>query len=114
MLWLDDDDVLPASPDEQENTLALQLGVDGLESVDEAIMRHARDRWLKVARVVLDALKVGGFSAADETHVRLHVRRVIGLVDVGRLEAQGNLRRPRFSEVRLPDSDGAAQQADAD
>ncbi len=37
-----------------------------------------------------------------EAHVQLHVRRTIGLVSAGRLDVQGNVHRPRFSEVRLP------------
>ena len=56
---------------------------------------------MKVARVVIDAIKAGRFST-DEERVQLYVRRTIALVSAGRLEAQGNLHRPRFSEVRLP------------
>ena len=63
-----------------------------------------RRRWLEVARVVLDAVTAGGFSVTDENHIRLlHVRRLIGLAEVGALSAQGNLRRPQWGEVRLPD-----------
>jgi hypothetical protein len=101
MLLLDDDDQVPASPTQGEAVLADALGVAGLASVDEAIVKASQRRWLKVARVVVDAIKAGGFSTEEE-QVRLHVRRIIALVEAGTLEGQGNLRRPRFSEVRLP------------
>jgi hypothetical protein len=77
------------------------LDASGLESIDAALLRAATGRWLKVARVVCDALKAGGFSTSDDA-LDLHVRRLIRLVESGRLDAQGNLRRPRWSEVRLP------------
>ncbi len=102
---MDDDDVLPLSPTQGETTLAAQLGPDGLIAIDSALERHARPgRWLKVARVVADALEAGGFSLSDDSHVELHVRRLIGLVESGLLEAQGDVRKPRWSEVRRPPS----------
>ena len=103
MLLLDDDDELPPAADEGEIVLASRLGSEGLQAIDATLTKHAQHRWLKVARIVFDALKAGGFSTSDEAHVRLHVRRVRTLVDSGVLDAQGNLHRPRWSEVRLPD-----------
>jgi Protein of unknown function len=101
MLLLDDDDELPTLPNPSEAKLSVQVGEQGLRAIDAALVSHAKPSWLKVARVVHDALGSGGFVITDEV-VRLHVRRVAALVEVGSLEAQGNLRRPRFSEVRLP------------
>jgi hypothetical protein len=101
MLLLDDDDELPQDPKPGEVTLASDLGPDGLKSIDAALATNARSVWLKVARVVHDALMAGGFSISEAV-VDLHVRRVAKLVQKGVLEAQGNLRRPRFSEIRVP------------
>lgn len=101
MLLLDDDDELPASADPSESDLATRLGPDGVRAIDLELASHASSRWLKVARVVLDALRSSGFDVTDEA-IALHVRRVATLVASGVLEAQGNLRRPRWSEVRLP------------
>jgi hypothetical protein len=101
MLLLDDDDELPAQPDEGEAKLSIGLGDSGLLAIDEAIRKSARGTWLKVARIVGDALESGGFKISDDVAIDLHVRRVISLVDSGALEAKGNLRRPRWSEVRL-------------
>src|SRR5262245_398495 len=57
-------------------------------------------RWSKVARVVAQAMREGGFSVTDENVIRLHVRQISFLVETGALEAEGNLRQPRWCEVR--------------
>ena len=101
MLLVHDDDRVPDSPTEREISLAESLGERGMAAIDEAILSVAGPKWAKVAMVVVMALKASKFSTEDE-HVRGHVRRIIALVNAGRLEAQGNLLRPRFSEVRLP------------
>lgn len=101
MLLFDDDGELPMSPDPSEAVLSVRLGEQGLRSVDAELLSHARPSWLKVARVVYGALNSSGFETAEDV-VNLHVRRVAELVQLGHLEAQGNLRRPRFSEIRLP------------
>lgn len=103
MILLDDHDELSPSPDDEELSLVSRLGPAGLQTIDANLTRHANHHWLKVARVVVDAIKAGGFSVNDEGQVRLHVRRLIGLTEVGALDGQGDLRRPRWSEVRLPD-----------
>src|SRR5262245_45526417 len=96
-----DDWELPTAASESERGLAESLGPAGLQLIDDAITKAAQSRWLKVAKVVSDAMKAGGYSG-DEPELELAVRRVILLAGSGALEAQGNLRRPRFSEVRLP------------
>jgi hypothetical protein len=101
MLLLDDDDELPMLPEPSEATLVARLGSKGIEAIDAVLLGHTRRTWLKVARVVFDGLRAGGFPADDDV-VYLHVRRIAELVRTGQLESQGNLRRPRFSEVRLP------------
>jgi len=100
MLLLDDNDELPASPEPTESELMTQLGLAGLEAIDAALTSHAQSRWLKVAGIVYDALRSGGFAVAEDV-VALRVRRVGNLVASGILQGQGNLRRPRWSEVRL-------------
>jgi hypothetical protein len=103
--WADktmaDDWKLPELTSDSERLLAESLGPAGLESIDHAIAKATTPIFSKVARVVSDAMKAGGY-AGEEAEFELHVRRVILLVESGALEAQGNLRRPRFSEVRLP------------
>ena len=99
MLIFDNDDELPEEPTHDEIAVSSQFA-RSLQAIDDAIRRTCTDRFKKVAAIVCDAMRVGDFSVRDERLVRLHVRRVIELVDRGELEAQGDLLRPRFSEVR--------------
>ena len=101
MLLVHDEDRVPESPTEGEISLTASIGEKGRVAIDKAILAATGPKFMKVARVVSDALKAGGFSTDDE-NVQVHVRRVIALVSADKLEAQGNLLRPRFSEVRLP------------
>lgn len=102
MLFFDDDYELPDTPDEDEVRLAGELGAAGLRAIDGALQRYTRASWLKIARVVHEAIKAGGFTFSDDGALDLHVRRLMGLVDSGVIEAQGDVRRPRRSEVRQP------------
>jgi tetratricopeptide (TPR) repeat protein len=94
--------VLPESPDEEEAALAAKLGEDGLEAVDAALLKHARARYLKAARVIADAINASGVPF-DDNHFWLFARRLNLLADAGLLRARGNLHNPRRSEVRLPE-----------
>jgi hypothetical protein len=101
-LLLDDEGELPVAVDEAEAALAANLGPIGLRRIDDNLRKQALHTWLKVARVVAKALDEGGCQLSDEATIRLHTRRVIALVESGEFESQGDLRRPRWSEVRLP------------
>jgi hypothetical protein len=85
--------------EEEEARVAL-LGPRELERIDESLMSHAIQSWRKVAMIVALAM--------DDTRSQIqHVpdvfysRRVAFLVSEGKLEAFGDLRRMRYSEVRL-------------
>lgn len=92
---------LPESPDEDEAALAAKLGAAGLESVDAALVEHTRARYLKAARVIVEAIDASGLPC-DDNHVLLFCRRLNVLADAGLLRARGNLHKPRRSEVRRP------------
>ncbi|HVJ90912.1 MAG TPA: DUF3658 domain-containing protein [Labilithrix sp.] len=98
-LVFENQSALPASPDEEEAALATELGAAGLEAIDAALLECTRDRYLKAARVIADAIKDSGFPL-DDNHVWLFCRRLNILADAGLVQARGNLHRPRFSEVR--------------
>jgi hypothetical protein len=72
-----------------------------LAAIDSALLTYVRGRWLKVARVVGEAIDAGEFSMRTAALLDLHVRRLIGLIEAGVLEVKGNPRRIRWSEVRL-------------
>jgi hypothetical protein len=70
-----DDGELPVQPEQDESKLAAQLGDDGLRAVDAALQQQTRPRWLKVARVIADALEAGGFDPSVAGAVDLHGMR---------------------------------------
>lgn len=103
---IDDEPVkweLPDVPDEEEAIAAEKLGAEGLAKADATLLKCVRQRWSKVARVLCDAIEADDFEIAHAL-VCVYLRRLIELADVGAIEVAGNIRRPRFSEVRLPDA----------
>ena len=83
-----------------------------VEELDATILSHARERWLKAAMIAARTMQNRGLGLTDE-QLEIVVARARALVAQGRLVAQGNLSRPRFSEVRLPgaeDGDNARRQ----
>jgi hypothetical protein len=101
VLLLDDDDELPLIAGKAEASLEAKLGEVGIGAIDACILVEAGTVDQKVAKIIHAALAAGGFSPWDDGCVELHARRVIALVDAKRLQARGNLRKPRWSEVRL-------------
>jgi hypothetical protein len=71
--------------------------------LDELIFAETEKHWLKVARIVGNV-----FQTIETRCIRLPMdiiaARIAKLVEVGRLESQGNLTMWRHSEVRLPQS----------
>ena len=71
--------------------------------IDKAILAVAQPGWLKVARVIADAARVGDAGVPDtEEGFQAIAQCIEALVGEGRLISQGNLSQPRHSEVRLP------------
>lgn len=102
MLLLDDEAELPASPSAEELNLAKQIGEAGLKTLDQKLIKNATGTWRKAAMILVEAIGEGGFQMTSEAAVHLHARRLSLIVQNGSLEAQGNLKKPRFSEVRTP------------
>jgi hypothetical protein len=92
---------LPDEPGADEIALTEKLGPAGVNRVDACLMRLALPQWRKVALIVVKALDEGGFESSDAGAFPLHQRRLIALIESGQLEGQGDLRQPRWSEVRL-------------
>ncbi len=71
------------------------------QQIEEAILSCVEDRWLKVARViaqVADAL--GSDLPTGDEGSKVISEHIEGLICAGRLEAQGNTKNWRHSEVR--------------
>jgi hypothetical protein len=85
----------------EEQARANRLTPSEVKRIDEALLRNTAPQWRKVARVVGTAmieLKLRPESVPDI----YYAQRVAEMVKLGQLEAQGNLRRMRYSEVRRP------------
>jgi len=88
------------------------LTADGMVSApityfDELLIACANEQWRKAARVVGDALWSfldGPFHQVGHLFLEGRLR---ALAQAGRLYSVGDLRKPRFSEVRLPMAAGA-------
>lgn len=98
-----------------ENAPLRILDEGGLVSVpityfDDLPMSHTIDRWRKVARIVGEALMSvcdGPFRQVGELILAARVR---ALAEAGRLDSQGDLSQPLFSEVRLPGAERDAER----
>lgn len=78
-----------------------KLTANQLALIDEALLANASNSWRKLARVAcaaMDATKPGVMGIPDI----YFAQRIALLVGQGKLEAQGDMRRMRFSEVRFP------------
>ena len=89
---------LPLTPEQEE--LVNKLNVSEVERIDEALLSNISGYWKKVASVV------GATMMELENRVEgipdvYYANRIIYLAEKGLIESQGNLKRMRFSEVRL-------------
>lgn len=90
--------------DDEDHLAVSALTEDDITAIDDAILAEARVHWLKVAMVVAKAMDAypGEYLEIPDL---FYGQRVRELVLKGKLIAQGNVSRMRYSEVRLPSSD---------
>lgn len=72
--------------------------------LDQIILSFCSEHWQKVARIVAktyEVLEERGIAIVGDTADKVD-ERLAALVRSDRLEAEGNIRRWRYSEVRLP------------
>lgn len=94
----DDDDLNVVLDDEDTKAIAA-LTVDDVAAIDEAILSKLSSRWQKTAFVIATSMYVYPDRFEDIPDV-FYARRVLALARQGLLEASGDLRQWRFSEVR--------------
>ncbi len=96
-----DETELDSEPTLQQQRLIDQLTPGQVSQVDTELLANCATQWRKVARVVGTTMLQfnGRFRGIPDV---FFAKRVALLVAAGKLEAQGNLKRMRFSEVRLP------------
>ena len=69
------------------------------DEIDQTILDCCQRHWAKVARVAFDAAKLLGVPKTED--IDFLGPRIKALVKAGKLEAEGNLDRWGFSEIRL-------------
>jgi hypothetical protein len=69
------------------------------DELDTLLLGEAGEWWSKVAAIIAGAML--RHNILDENRLG---NRIVALVESGKLEAKGNVRNWRFSEVRLPTS----------
>lgn len=80
--------------------------------LDQILLSFCDRRWLKVARIAgkaLDAIETRG-TELDGTYADQIDARLAALVESKQLEAKGNIKRWRYSEVRLSGGHGEAAE----
>jgi Protein of unknown function len=73
--------------------------------IDQLLLSFCKTDWQKVAKVIgntLRRLELCGFQFNDGALADAIDARMDALVGSGRLQAQGNIKNWRYSEVRLP------------
>lgn len=70
------------------------------EELDAILLAEVKERRQKVVMVI--GMAMSGYEIWDEERVG---QRIIVLVEAGKVEAFGDARKWRFSEIRLPTSE---------
>jgi hypothetical protein len=88
--------------DAEQQARADALTPAQLDAIDRELLRASDVQWRKVARVV-GTVMFGDWPGKPQGLADVfYAKRVASLVEAGKLQAQGDLGRMRFSEVRLP------------
>ena len=88
----------PLTPEQEE--LVNKLKASEVERIDEEILSNISGYWKKVASIV-GATMIDLENRVEGIPDVYYAKRIIYLVEKGLVESQGNLKRMRFSEVRL-------------
>jgi len=71
--------------------------------IDDAVLAVALPRWQKIAMVISKTSeRLGSFPTDGDEQYGCYAERIAVLVSEGRLVAQGDITKWRYSEVRLP------------
>jgi hypothetical protein len=78
------------------------LAASDLDAIDQALLAETTRHFRKVAMVIATVMSSGLREQLPGIPDVFYALRIIRLVKLGQLEAQGDLRRMRYSEVRRP------------
>lgn len=86
--------------DVEQSMRVSKLTQDDLWDIDRELLAQSARSWRKVARIVAFTMDKLSSRVPGVPDV-YYAQRVRHLVEIGKLESQGDLHRMRFSEVRL-------------
>ena len=86
--------------DVEQSMRVSKLTQDDLWDIDRELLAQSARSWRKVARIVSSTMDKLSSRVPGVPDV-YYAQRVRHLVEIGKLESQGDLHRMRFSEVRL-------------
>ena len=95
----DDEYEFGAPLDAEETATVNALTPEEIAEIDDALLGATSSNWSKVAMVLTKQMKSQP-GVPDDVPLEFYWNRLCNLVARGVLDAQGNLRRARFSEVR--------------
>jgi hypothetical protein len=95
--WVDEDED-DCKSDELE---AENVSEEWIARIDAALLAHTTTTFRKVAKIIILAMESVPNAPENVTDC-FYSQRIRQLVRSGLMESQGNLRRMRYSEVRLP------------
>jgi hypothetical protein len=97
---VDEDEHFFGGPlDSDDRAIVAALTPAQVDAIDAAILLDVPARWAKVAMVLGKQLKLRP-GIPEDVPLEYYWQRLSRLVDRGRVDVQGDLRRARYSEVR--------------
>lgn len=97
-IGMDGDDMDVVLDDEDVKAIAALTDAD-VDAIDNAILSKLRSHWQKTALIIAAAMYAYPDKYGEIPDV-FYGQRVLALAQKGLLDASGNLRKWRFSEVR--------------
>lgn len=98
-MTIEGDDVNVVLDEEDTNAIAA-LAASDVDAIDQAILSNSSCHWKKTALIIATAMYAYPDRYDDIPDV-FYGQRILALAQKGLLEASGDLRQWRFSEVRL-------------
>jgi hypothetical protein len=105
---IDDSDDLSRPLDDEESAGIAMLTPADVIAIDKAILSQLNGRWQKTALVVARAMYTY-LDRYDDIPDTFYGQRIVALCSEGSIEADGDLRYFRFSEIRAVSLDETAE-----
>ncbi|MEQ1740060.1 MAG: DUF3658 domain-containing protein [Methyloglobulus sp.] len=98
---MDSENPLDPPMTEAEFEIVARLSLSDIEKIDRQLLSNVVIQWRKLARIVVETMNnlENEYPSIPDL---FYAQRVMVLAEKGLIESQGDLKRMRYSEVRLP------------